>query len=303
MNICWKDWCWSWNCNTLATWCKELTHLKRSWFWERQGRRRRGRQRMRWLDGITNSMDISLSKLWELVMDREALACCSPWDCKGSDMTEQLNWTDLSLAPPNMHVHLLAKMDSSAEANEEVGNTHYGVHHPLPCTTFDHQGILLCICVLGGLLDLKNEKSVVSLSLIHTVLSSSLFLPLSLSTGDRFQLLSLEPIYLLPQEDLGYLKSLRRAAEWVYGYGNGVWWVAWLRLNPWTEDSSFGSSLPICKSAPGGGQRMQLASEPPSVGPEGLELLTLASQGILSAGSKPWLFSGTVSKQSYFPVG
>ena len=57
-----------------------------------EGRRRRGRQKMRWLDGVTDSGGMSLSKLWEMVMDREARRA-AVLDCKELDTTNQLNST------------------------------------------------------------------------------------------------------------------------------------------------------------------------------------------------------------------
>ena len=64
--------CWNWSSSTLATWCKKLTHWKRSMLGQIEGKKRREQQRMRSLDNITDSVAISLSKLWEIVKDREA---------------------------------------------------------------------------------------------------------------------------------------------------------------------------------------------------------------------------------------
>ena len=84
-----------------------------------EGRRRRGWQRMRWLDGITDSMDMGLGGFWELVMDREGLACCDSWGCKvRHDWVTELNWTEYYKNCKNIKgiakvQHVLACMPSS----------------------------------------------------------------------------------------------------------------------------------------------------------------------------------------------
>ena len=96
LTIHWKDWCWSWSSNILATWCVELTHLKGPWCWERLKAGEEGDNRGwdGWMASLTRWTWVwASSGSWWWT---GSLACCYLWGRKESDRTEWLNWTELT---------------------------------------------------------------------------------------------------------------------------------------------------------------------------------------------------------------
>ena len=103
VEVHWKDWCWSWNSNTLATWCKELTHLKRLWCWERL---------KAWVEGDNRGWDGGMASLtqwtWIWVNSRNWWWTGKPGVLRfigsqrvGHDWVTELSWFELVLPSPN----------------------------------------------------------------------------------------------------------------------------------------------------------------------------------------------------------
>ena len=95
LGVHWKDWCWSWNSSTLATWCEELTHWKKPWCWEVLGAGGEGGNRG-WDGWMASPTRWAWVGWTPAVGDGQgSLVCCDSWGRKESDTTERLKWTEL----------------------------------------------------------------------------------------------------------------------------------------------------------------------------------------------------------------
>ena len=111
LNIHWKDWCWSWNSNTLATWYEELTHWKRPWCWARLKAGGEGATEDKmvgwyhWLDGHEFEQASGVGD------GQGSLVCCSPWGHRvGHDWVTELNWSQIHKISPEINGRILEKL-------------------------------------------------------------------------------------------------------------------------------------------------------------------------------------------------
>ena len=126
MNIHWKDWCWSWNSNTLATWCEETTHWKRPWCWEGLRAGGQGGCRDGWMASLTQWTEFE-----QTLGDSEgqgSLVCCRPWSHKELDMTAtkqqrgKVLWQDTQKPKeiPDKSGYILIKIEYSLLADSTI---------------------------------------------------------------------------------------------------------------------------------------------------------------------------------------
>ena len=129
MSIHWKDWCWSWNSNTLATWCKELTHLKRPWCWERlkAGGERDDKGWDGWMASLTQWRWVWVNSGSWWWTGRPGVLWFMGSQRVGHNWATELNWTELNSV--NFSLNLLPYPQYRKEipthewhAQEELGN-------------------------------------------------------------------------------------------------------------------------------------------------------------------------------------
>ena len=137
------------------------------------GRRRRGQQRMRWLDGITDSMDLEFKWTPGVGDGQGGLACCNSWGCNELDMTERLNWTDLRHSQPPV-LFLLTDRASPSLAAKKYNQSDFNI---------DHLVLFMCkvfFCVVGRGCFLwpvhSLGQTLLAFALLHSVLQGQICL-------------------------------------------------------------------------------------------------------------------------------